>query len=226
MKKMYMILILAFVFLLMNVGYSQINVGIIGGINLSTLSGEDETGESIDFKSRTGFGIGGILDLTLGQSVSLVFQPMYLQKGADFSEEGDDIFDEVKLIFKTTYLEVPALFRITLGSGTTKVYFLGGPSVGINLSSDLEVTAFGLSVEADIGELTESIDLGLQFGGGLSLPLGNNTLFVEAKYALGITDILKDGTFNLVDEEVEFEGIMKTRGILIMGGISFPIGNQ
>jgi hypothetical protein len=232
MKKLYTIFVLIFVSFLMNVSYAQTNLGVIGGVNLANFDIEDGEDE-IDLSSRTTFGFGGIFELNFGENVSLVFQPMYLQKGAKTTfEETDPFIGTIKIdgSFKIAYLELPALLKVALGTGSARPYLLAGPSVGFNLSSKLsassEIDDLSFEIETDIDEIIESIDFGFQFGGGIMFPLGNNTIFFEGKYALGLSDILKDGTIDLEDEETEFEGKLKTKGILIMGGISIPLGAQ
>lgn len=189
-------------------------IGFIGGINIANLEEEDS-----DFSSLTGFGFGGVLDFALGDKFSLCLQPMYLQKGAS-EEEG-----EVTLEIKMTYIEIPILFKFYLGSGDTKPYLMAGPTIGINLSSDMEMSRGGMSVEVDFSNVTETLDYGLAFGGGVSFPVGTNSLlFIEAKYVLGLADIVKEG-------EVEFGGMtetipdaeVKTNGIQIMAGMTFPL---
>jgi len=69
--------------------------------------------------------------------------------------------------------------------------------------------------EQDIKDDIKSIDFGLAFGGGVSLPMGNNTVFVEGRYSLGLSDINDDSSD---DTEI------KTKGIQIMAGITFPLG--
>jgi hypothetical protein len=88
----------------------------------------------------------------------------------------------------------------------------------------MEMSMGGLSVEVDVSNLTESIDYGLAFGGGVSIPVGDNSLFIEARYSLGLADIAKQG-------EIEIGGItqpvpdaeVKTSGIQIMAGMTFPL---
>lgn len=58
------------------------------------------------------------------------------------------------------------------------------------------------------------LDLGLGFGGGVSMPMGNNTIFIEARYSLGLTDI-NDDDFD--DTKI------KTKGFQIFAGITFPL---
>ena len=189
-------------------------IGFIAGINIANLEEEDS-----DFSSLTGFGFGGVLDFALGDKFSLCLQPMYLQKGAS-EEEG-----EVTLEIKMTYIEIPILFKFYLGSGDTKPYLMAGPTIGINLSSDMEMSSGGMSVEVDFSNVTETLDYGLAFGGGVSFPVGTNSLlFIEAKYVLGLADIVKEGEVELGGETLQVEDAeVKTSGIQIMAGMTFPL---
>ena len=189
-------------------------IGFIGGVNIANLEEEDS-----DFSSLTGFGFGAVLDFPLGDKFSLCLQPMYLQKGA--SQEEDDVTVEMKM----AYIEIPILFKFYLGSGDTKPYLMAGPTLGINMSADMEMSGGGMSVEIDVSNVTETLDYGLAFGGGVSFPVGTNSLlFIEAKYCLGLADISKEG-------EIEFAGMtqtvpdaeVKTSGIQIMAGMTFPL---
>ena len=188
-------------------------IGFIAGINIANLEEEDS-----DFSSLTGFGVGGVLDFALGEKFSLCLEPMYLQKGA--SEEEDEGTVDMKL----AYLEIPVLFKLSLGTGSTKPYLMAGPTIGLNLSANMEMSMGGTSVEVDVSDLTETIDYGLAFGGGVSFPLGNNSLFIEARYTLGLADIAKEG-------EIEIGGMsltvpdtdVKTKGIQVMAGMIFPL---
>ena len=72
--------------------------------------------------------------------------------------------------------------------------------------------------EDDIKDDVKNIDFGLAFGGGVSLPMGNKTVFVEGRYSLGLTDINDDS-----DPDADK---IKTKGIQIMAGITFPLGGK
>jgi opacity protein-like surface antigen len=188
-------------------------IGFIAGINIANLE-EDDT----DFNSLTGFCVGGVIDFTLGEKVSLCLEPMYLQKGASEEEDGGTV--DIKL----AYIELPVLFKLQFGTGSTKPYLMAGPTIGLNLSADMEVGMGDLSLEVDFSELIETIDYGLAFGGGVSFAVGENSLFIEARYNLGLADIAKEG-------EIDIEGItltvpeteIKTSGIQIMAGMTFPL---
>jgi opacity protein-like surface antigen len=179
-------------------------------------------GEKTDFTSHTGLGIGGVLDIRLSENVALRLEPMYLQKGAAFvSDLVDPDFSEVT--FKAAYLEAPLFLKITFGASAIRPYVLAGPVIGFNMSSSLN--APGLDVETD--GIVKSTDFGLGFGAGVSFPAGNNSLFIEGRYALGLADVAKAGAIELMGEQLAVDDVeIKTRGIQLMAGITFPLGGK
>lgn len=110
MKKIIIISVILLATFLVIPGMGQTHLGFIGGINIANFSGDEllESGEkqSLNYSSRTGFAIGGVLDLALGGNASLRFEPMYLQKGAEGEEEALGI--SIPFAYKLAYLEVPA----------------------------------------------------------------------------------------------------------------------
>lgn len=181
---------------------AQNRIGFTGGLNLANISVDPDQG--LDLSSRTGFGFGGVLDLGLSENVALHVEPMFLQKGSNVNVQG---LGEIKL--KASYIEVPVLFKIALGTSTTRPYVMAGPSIGILLSAKADDT--------DIKDTTKSTDFGLAFGAGVSFPAGNNSVFVEGRYALGLSDINDDATDDTK---------IKTKGIQFMAGVTFPLGGQ
>jgi opacity protein-like surface antigen len=186
---------------------AQHHIGFTGGLNLAKISVEPEDPDT-DIANLVAFGVGGVLDLRLAENVALHLQPLYLQKGAKDGSAGSDA--KIKL----AYLEVPALVKIAFGTSTAKPYIMAGPSLGFLLSA--KSTDEGES--ADIKEFFKDIDFGLAFGAGVSFPAGNNAIFVEGRYGLGLSNIAKL-------EEGE-EGSIKTRGIQFMAGVTFPLGGK
>ena len=208
MKKMSILVGALFTLITVLPANAQVNFGVIGGLNLANLSVDPDDG--VDLSNRTAFGIGGILSFGVGETLALQLEPMFLQKGAKLklSDLGFTLEAEIKV----SYIEVPAMLKFAFGSGDTKPYVMAGPTVGYLLSAkvkdDME--------EQDIKDDVKNIDFGLAFGGGVSLPMGNNTLFVEARYSLGLSD--------LNDDPDDPDTSIKTKGIQIMAGITFPLG--
>ncbi|MFX0138110.1 MAG: porin family protein [Candidatus Hodarchaeota archaeon] len=220
--KNYILFITVSLICLSSLGVNAQNhqIGLIGGINLANLDEKDE-----EYDIRTVFGVGGVFELGVGEKFAICFEPMYLQKGAK-SEEVED-FIKVTIEGKFAYLEIPVFFKVPLGTSSTRPYIMAGPTIGILLSSNIGMSMMGIDIEVDTKDLTKSIDYGLGVGGGVSFPIGKNTLFIEARYTLGIADIAKEGEMEIDGEkETVPDSEVKTRGIQIMAGMSIPIGKK
>jgi len=205
---------------------AQVKLGIIGGLNIANLNGEDADGSNIDFSSRTALGVGGILDIGLSENVALRLEPMYLQKGGKFDATDPDL-GTATFTFKAGYLEVPAFLKIALGTNTTRPYLMAGPAIGVNLSPKVNLSASGVSLETDADKITKSTDFGLGFGAGVSFPAGSSSIFVEGRYVLGLTDIARAGTLSFMGAELPVDDAnIKTRGLQFMAGITFPLGGK
>ena len=105
------------------------------------------------------------------------------------------------------------MLKFAFGSSDTKPYVMAGPTVGYLLSAKVKDP----DGEEDIKDDIKNIDFGLAFGGGVSLPMGNNTFFVEGRYSLGLSDI---------NDDPNDDTKIKTKGIQIMAGITFPLGGE
>lgn len=205
---------------------AQVKLGVMGGANFANLNGNDVDGSQIDFSSRTGFGLGGVLDIRLSKDISLRFTPMYLQKGGELNDTDPDLGEET-FAYKIGYLEVPALLKIDFGKSSVRPYLLAGPTIGFNLSSKLDYSVPSFSEEIDAKDITESTDLALTFGAGASFPTGASVIFVESRYALGLSDIAKEGVLTLMGEDlVSGDADVQTRGFQLMAGMSFPLGSK
>jgi opacity protein-like surface antigen len=203
---------------------AQVRLGVIGGLNLADIS--YDPGLSPDLSKFTGFGAGGVVQIRLAENLALQLEPMYLQKGAKLEGSfGDVEFDSslsynVNVKMKLNYLEVPAMLKLAVGTGATKPYFMAGPVIGFRLSAkqtgSISVSSFNVEIDEDFKDQTKSIDFGFGFGAGVSFPAGNNAIFVQGRYALGLT--------NINDDPEDSETKIKTNGIQVMAGITFPLG--
>ncbi len=227
MKKKSLIPLLFWILIISLPVSAQHRIGVVGGINFADLR-ITEPNDSIEKNSTDSkFGIGALLALDIGKQYFLQIQPMYLVKGGTaVPDPGDPEYG-----FSASYLEVPLLLQKSFGS-KIKPYILAGPTIGFLLSSEVEVDLNGTLFTADLKDVSEKIDLGLSLGAGIIYPVGNFSLFLESRYILGVKDILKGGPIqfkagNLVlDEELEPELEIKTRGISVMAGITIPLSGR
>jgi len=195
---------------------AQVHVGVLGGLNLATISIDPDPGA--DFSGRTVFGFGGVVGVGLGENTSLYVEPMYIEKGGVRSAIGED--DEVKTDneIKLAYLDVPFMLRFALGSGNIQPYVMVGPTIGFNLTAKVEESGGSNPGERDMKEDINSVDFGFGFGAGVSLPLGKSSIFVETRYALGLSDINDVSEVNTPE--------VKTRGFQVFAGFTFSIGGK
>ena len=212
MKKISALLVVLLALWMALPASSQINLGVLGGVNLANLSYDPEP-EGFDFPNRMGFRIGGVLDYNMNKSIAFHLEPMYLLKGGKAESDAYDVKTEIKL----AYLEVPVMLKYSFAANDIKPYIIAGPTIGFNLSSKGKETWGGVSEEYDSKDQTSSIDFGLGFGAGVSQQIGNNFIFVEARYALGLTKI----------NDVKDPGVyLKNKGIQIFAGITFPLDGE
>lgn len=205
------------------------SVGVVGGFNMANVSSD---AKGLDTKGITVFGFGGVFDYKLNKNLSLYIQPMYLQKGTKLDiptgEEDDfDFFGNFEIKFKYNYIEIPIFFKYTLGSGNTKPYLMAGPTVGILSSAKITMEIVDVfSFDTDMGDAAENMDYGIGFGGGVSIPAGRNSLFIEGRYTLGLKDVF-NGTTEEMEEEDDLtleDANVKHRGFQIMAGFCIPLG--
>ncbi len=203
MRRLGLLLLFA-TMLLTTAPASAHQIGVIGGLNLANLDVDPEGG--IEYDNRAGVGIGGVIDFALDENVGLVFEPMYVQKGSKAK------FGSQESTIKLAYFSVPMLFRIAFGSASARPYFVGGGDIGAKVSAKLEED----SQETDIKDEIKGVDFGATFGGGVTFPVGGNSAFIETRYTAGLNDIN-----DISGDPTE----VKTRGLQVFGGFTFPLGS-
>lgn len=142
---------------------AQVQVGVMGGLNLAKLNVDPDMG--LDISNRTAFGAGGVLQVGLAENLSLQLQPMYLQNGAkgegEFSDRGSGLSGKAETTVKAAFLEVPAMLKFNLSSGNTKPYIMAGPMIGFLLSNKQEtkITGSGFEYYSEELALANAYDL-------------------------------------------------------------------
>lgn len=185
---------------------AQVHVGVLVGLNLSNLNVNPD--EGVDWLKRNVYGFGSVIAYDLNGPLRLYLEPMYLQKGAmGTNAMGTDV------VAKLTYIELPLLFKFAFGVNNIKPYLSAGPSIGYKLSAKV-VDKSTLAV-IDVDDRFKTNDLGLGLGAGLNLFIDGKSIFVEARYANGLSNINDDS--DIPDTNV------KTNGIQFFAGITFDL---
>ena len=168
--------------------FGQINVGLTAGTNITSISTDSNVAS---YDGRTLLAVGGILEFELSDRMSLRFEPMYLQKGAETHFTGG--LGEVRYESSLDYLELPILLTYSFAdTGTLTPYVTFGPSIGFNLGADFFTRLPGGiagTLEADISDEINLIDLGIVVGVGTKVRTGKGSFFIVSRYTLGLTNI-------------------------------------
>lgn len=204
MKKIWVLLAMLLTLFISLPVYAQGNFGVLGGWSLTNASIDPDQG--LDWKTRKVGGFGVVLDYSVTDFITLHLEPMLLGKGPKAAD------GEKKVEFGLVYIEIPVMVKYRIDNNIIKPYLMAGPTIGFLQAAKLKVT---MGSWDDLKDDLKSIDLGLGFGAGLDLPIGNNSIFVEARYSLGL--------MNIADKAEGPYSDIKTRGIQIFAGITFPM---
>jgi hypothetical protein len=168
MKKTLLILGLIAGSISFSFAQSTIKFGVKGGVNFSTLT-VSGGGLSLNSSNTTGFHVGGLVDIGLGETLSLQPGVLYSTKGGGGST--------------LSYLEVPVNLVYSTGSGDGKFFFGAGPyfAYGVSASGG---SKFGSGAN-DIGnpDFGANVLAGYRFGSGLAF---------NVNYGLGLANLNND----------------------------------
>jgi len=184
---------------------AQWEFGGLIGFNVASISVPTGT-SSEDYSTRLGIGIGAVVDRVLTDQIILHVEPMFLQKGANASNS------VVDLKYKVNYLEIPIMVKYAFQINSVLVpYAMAGPSLGFLTGAKFEDDEGNSQDEKDN---TNGFDFGVGLGGGVNFPHDNFTFFAETRYVLGLANTNKEAD----------ESVVRNRGLLIIVGVTVPVG--
>ncbi len=177
--------------------YAQI-FGIKAGVNLSTMSLKDNNGNySDDFKMNPGFHVGVTGEFPLTEIFSFETGLLLSTKGLKINQVEDIPLGPTTVLkgkMNLLYLDIPFTAKAYFDIGSTKIYGLFGPYLGMGVSgkNKYEITGEG---ETRTGEKNISwgseendykrLDYGLTAGSGVEIKSIQIGLF----YSLGLANI-------------------------------------
>lgn len=212
-RSLILVLALAFMFnLAASPALAGINTGIKGGITLANIKSVPPTFEGYKWETKMGLAGGVFLEIGLPGPISIQPEVLYVQKGAKISFAEGEITGTLKA--NIDYIEIPLLLKFNLVSGGLTIpSFYAGPYFGFNTKAEFVISAAGYTETQDIKDDIKNTEFGVTFGLGLTQKLGVMKLTFDARYDLGIS--------NIIEETVEGPSSIKTRTWLFMAGISF-----
>jgi hypothetical protein len=195
------------------------------GIRLGNRWSELETVQ--DHESLSGIAIGAYLGFGLTNNLAVQVELIYGSRGAEGLGLGVEELDAAgtPVALDMDYLEFPALFRLGFPTDRVLPTVFGGVYVGTLLNCEVTPQGDGLTEEqresrecddenASAWFNPRSTDFGVVAGGALDFSLGRSTLYLDARYTIGILSI-----------EAGSEAMdARHRGLAVSGGFAFPLG--
>lgn len=193
------------------------NFGFKGGYNYSSFNGDVAKDNTL--KGLSGFYVGALLELPLGDVISLQPEVIYSRQGAAWEKDYNVPIlgkGNLKNDLRLDYLNIPVMAKVNLGP----LFLQGGVQFGF-LVSKPEIGNYIANVR--IGSLLDkdsynSFDFGVGAGLGFNL---NRRLFVEARYTHSLTNVFdpNDNLFktSLISNDNNFKNAVLSVGL----GIKF-----
>jgi hypothetical protein len=171
---------------LSSMAFAQLGIskGLIGGLNMASLSGADV---SSDAKGLTGYAAGLFVEINIPGPFSIEPEVLYSMKGSKISIGNNTITDNY------AYADIPVLLKYYFPIPVVRTYLYAGPSYSILLSAKEKREGPVTSTETDVKDYITAND----FGAVVGLGVGFSGLRVDARYSMGLSTIDKNGTYKM-----------------------------
>jgi hypothetical protein len=177
----------------------QVEKGIKVGMSLANTSGDDLS-DLLNAFYDTSLSKGSHFGVSGGFFMSFLLSPAFaLQPELLFTQKGIDIDGpEGSGHFAVNYIEVPVMAKYLIPSTSiVKPAIYGGPVVSIKAGSSVTAKAtdpadsgIAAEIKAGLEDLADNdlngLDLGLAFGASMNI----NTVVLDTRYNLGLTNIV------------------------------------
>jgi hypothetical protein len=167
---------------------NQLDIGLVGGLNISDAIIEDNAGDDPKASSVNEYGIGIQAELQIHKNIALGTNILYLRKGL-IAETSDPLTFDIW----AGYIEVPLYIKYSFGT-TIRPYFMAGPSLGLLLNSEVDVPFGGLNFNGDFKPVLRNSELSVLFAAGVTVPVWIGQAFIQGRYLYGLQDLIKGGT--------------------------------
>jgi hypothetical protein len=207
----------------------ELYTGVVGGVSFADLrvTFADPTMTNYEIKSRTLFGVGGFVGISVNEFLSVQLEPMYIAKGGTYAER---TIPEMKI--ESSQLDLALITKLGIGR-EIRPFIAVGPYMSFLFDASMKVNLVGREWEGDMMQALKRTEYGIVFGAGVGIQVWKGSVFIEGRYALGLTNVNKGGSFDLKYSGVVADRIttdpkdeIKTRSILVMIGYQLPLGGD
>lgn len=188
------------------------NFGFKGGYNYSSFNGDVAKDNTL--KGLSGFYVGALLELPLGDVLSLQPEVIYSRQGAAWEQK--DIFGEFKKDLKLDYLNIPVMAKVNLGP----LFLQGGVQFGFLVGKpEVSYTRGAQRVTEKVDkDAYAAFDFGV--GAGLGVNLSQH-FFVEARYTHSLTNALDPNNNSLKNAHISDDNNFKNAVLSLGLGVKF-----
>ncbi len=176
-------------------------IGPVTGFNFNIHSGSDiqETGTGL------GFMIGGEADMSFSPTIGILTRLIFYDNmSGSYSKSGTDpYYGNYSQDYSSSvgYFTIDALFRLKLQR--SGLYFIAGPSFGINVEGSYEVstTIQGQDYGKQKGSLKDmQARFALKVGAGYEIPIARDIdLTPQVTFAYGLTKVQSDVSWRIIN---------------------------
>ena len=188
------------------------NLGFKGGYNYSSFNGDVAKDNTL--KGLSGFYVGALLELPLGDVISLQPEVIYSRQGAAWEQK--NILGEFKKDLKLDYLNIPVMAKVNLGP----LFLQGGVQFGFLVGKpEVSYTRGAQRVTEKVDkDAYASFDFGV--GAGLGVNLSQH-FFVEARYTHSLTNALDPNNNSLKNAHISDDNNFKNAVLSVGIGVKF-----
>lgn len=214
MRNGFVVWVLAAFVLVPAAADGQAAVGLRAGFRNAQLSTSQDAGSLNRLVVGSYFGFG------ISNRLALQFEAVYGARGADALKLGNGDLDPAgtPARLEMDYVEIPVLLRAGFPGERFLPSFFIGPYAGFLLGCELTPESGGTRECRDETAAERfsprATDFGLVAGAGLDLALGQNTVFVDARYTVGLLSI--EGGDTPLDA--------RHNGLAVSAGFAVPLG--
>ncbi|SEH92802.1 Opacity protein [Paenimyroides aquimaris] len=173
----------------------QVKFGPKAGVNFANLSNI-----GFDNEMKTGFYVGAFAEIKFNDKFSIQPELLYSSQGTKVSEVLIP-FGSIEAKWNLDYINIPILAKYYIVDGFSVE---AGPQIGFLVKSETKVESGSSAGTIDTKSSRNSTDFGLGLGLAYDLPMG---LFVNGRYNLGFSDIMKDNNGDAIKNNVIQIGI-------------------
>ena len=188
------------------------NFGFKGGYNYSSFNGDVAKDNTL--KGLSGFYVGALLELPLGDVISLQPEVIYSRQGAAWEQK--NILGEFKKDLKLDYLNIPVMAKVNLGP----LFLQGGVQFGFLVDKpEVSYTRGAQRVTEKVDkDAYAAFDFGV--GAGLGVNLSQH-FFVEARYTHSLTNALDPNNNSLKNAHISDDNNFKNAVLSLGLGVKF-----